>query len=264
MTPPDDHSSGNIPEEGPGSRRHIPLDGAFNARDLGGYETADGRTTNWGKYVRCDTLANLTTASRDALIDYGVRNVIDLRRSSDLQHKPSAFIGCDAVTYYHQNMAGDMVLDGEEKREEIDDHAQRRGFTYCLILEQHKYVLRQIFSILARGDSLPAIVHCNAGKDRAGICAAFVLDICGVPRETIVADYALTARFNIVRYFLQHPEVSPDDYSWQEHQAASCNPATMGYTLDFLDERYGGIQGYLRDTGITDTQLDAIRTAMTT
>lgn len=258
MTPSD------IPIEGPGSRRHIPLDGAFNARDLGGYETVDGGTTNWGKYVRCDTLANLTTESRDRLIEYGVRNVIDLRRSNDLQHKPSAFIGCDAVAYYHQNMSGDTALEGAEKREVIESSAKRRGLTYCLILEQRKHILHQIFTILSGEDSLPAIVHCNAGKDRAGICAAFVLDICGVPRETIIADYGLTAHFNIVRYFLEHPEVSPDNYSWQEHQAASCDPASMGYTLDFLDERYGGIQGYLRDTGVTNAQIEAIRTAMTT
>ena len=248
---------------GPGSRRHIPLDGAYNARDLGGYTTTDGGTTTWGRYVRCDTLANLTTKSRDALIEYGVRNVIDLRRSRDLQLKPSAFIGCEAVAYYHQNMGGDVALEGAEKRQEIEDQAERRGLNYCMILEQRKHILHQIFSILAAEEGLPAIVHCNAGKDRAGIIAAFVLDISGVPRETIVDDYALTARYNLVRYLHENPEISPDDYTWQDYQDSACDPATMEYTLDYLNERYGGIQGYLREVGISDEQLGAINSAMT-
>ena len=264
MTSPDfPERRGHITLDGLGSRRHIPLSGAYNTRDLGGYTTADGTTTNWGRYVRSDTLAKLTTTSRDALIDYGVRNIIDLRRSTDLQLQPSAFIGCEAVAYYHQNMAGDVALEGAEKRQEIENQAERRGLTYCMMLEQRKHILHQIISILAGENGLPAIVHCNAGKDRAGIIAAFVLDISGVPRETVVADYALTARYNVVRYLEENPDISPDEYSWQDYQDLACNPATMDYTLDFLTERYGGIQGYLRDVGITEGQLDAIKSAMT-
>ncbi len=265
MTSPKDFPDprGHITLDGPGSRRHIPLSGAYNTRDVGGYATADGSFTNWGKYVRSDTLANLTTASRDTLIDYGIRNVIDLRRSKDLQLKPSAFIGCEAVAYYHQNMAGDVALEGAEKRQEIEDPAQRRGLTYCMILEQRKHILHQIFSILAGEDGLPAVVHCNAGKDRAGIIAAFVLDISGVPRETIVADYALTARYNVIRYLEENPDVSPESYSWQDYQDSACTPASMEYTLDFLTERYGGVQEYLRDVGVSDEQLDTIKGAMT-
>ena len=30
--------------------RHLPLEGAYNIRDLGGYTTTDGRTTRWGQY----------------------------------------------------------------------------------------------------------------------------------------------------------------------------------------------------------------------
>ena len=243
--------------------RHLPLDGNYNTRDLGGYATIDGRTTNWGKYLRSDTLADLTPSSRDALIDYGVRSVIDLRRSADLQFKPSVFIGCDAVAYYHQNMVGDVDLEEGEKAIGIEDVATLRGRRYCLILEQRKHILHQIISILARADGLPAIVHCNAGKDRAGIVAAFVLDISGVPRETIVEDYALTARYLIVRHFEQNPDVSPEEYTWRDYQVGACNPATMELTLDYLDERYGGVAGYLSDVGVTKKQLDAIRSAMT-
>ena len=242
--------------------RVLAVEGAYNVRDIGGYETSDGRTTRWGKYLRSDTLANLTPAGVRALVDYGVRNIIDLRRSSDLQFRSSPFIGSEDVTYYHQNMAGDVPLQNREAVDSIDDTAERRGRVYCSILDQRKHILHQIFSILADSDGLPALVHCNAGKDRAGISAAFVLSICGVPRETIIEDYGLTAKYLVRRYYELNPDVSPDEYTWQHYRRDACDPHSMSVTLDHLDANYGGVEGYLRETGITEEQLTTIREAM--
>ena len=245
----------------PGTR-HLPLEGAYNIRDLGGYETVDGRTTKWGKYLRADTLANLPQASADALVEYGIRNIIDLRRSTELQFKPSPFIGSEALKYYHQNMSGDVPLQFSLELPGIEEQAARRGGVYCQILDQRKHILHQIFSILAQPDGLPALAHCNAGKDRAGIVAAFVLDIAGVPRETIVEDYVLTAKYNVVRYVQDNPDLSPDEYTWKDYQDMACDPRSMELTLDYLDTNYGGVQGYLMTVGITDEQMNSIREAM--
>ena len=254
-------SATNLPEVDP--RRGIPVEGAYNVRDLGGYRTSDGRMTRWGKYLRADTLMNLTSAGVQTLVDYGVRNIIDLRRSNDLQFRPSPFIGNESVTYYHQNMGGDMPVLHSGELEGIEDAAERGGRGYCHILERRKHILHQIFSILAMPDGLPALVHCDAGKDRAGIAAALVLDICGVPRETIIEDYGLTARYLVRKYYENNPDVSPDDYTWLDYRRDVCPPKTMDVTLDLLDAKYGGVKGYLRDTGITDDQLTAIKEAMT-
>ena len=40
--------------------KHIPLKGAYNVRDLGGYPTADGGATKWGLLYRSDNLNALT------------------------------------------------------------------------------------------------------------------------------------------------------------------------------------------------------------
>ena len=254
-------SAAQIPEIDP--RRAVPVEGAYNVRDIGGYRTRDGRTTRWGKYLRADTLANVTPDGVNTLLEYGVRNIIDLRRSNDLQFRASPFIGNESVTYYHQNMSGDVALQRREELDGIEDAAERRGRGYVAILDQRKHILHQIFSILAMPDGLPALVHCNAGKDRAGISAAFVLEICGVPRETIIDDYGLTARYLVRRHYAQNPDVNPEEYTWLDYQQDVCAPRSIGVTLDHLDKEYGGVEGYLRDTGITDDQLAAIKETMT-
>ena len=242
--------------------RHLPLEGAYNIRDLGGYKTSEGRTTRWGQYLRSDTLANLTQESANALVEYGIRNIIDLRRSTELQFNPSPFIGSEAVTYYHQNMSGDVPLDGRSALLEIEDQAERRGRVYCQILDQRKHILHQIFSIIAQPDGLPLLAHCNAGKDRAGIVAAFVLAISGVPRDTIVEDYALTAKYLVHRYYDQNPDVDPEQYTWKDYQDLACDPRSMELMLDYVDANYGTVDGYLWDIGITDKQINSIKAVM--
>ena len=41
-------------------KRHIELEGQPNFRDLGGYQTTDGRTVKWGQIYRSGELPNLT------------------------------------------------------------------------------------------------------------------------------------------------------------------------------------------------------------
>ena|SRR6266542_4116145 len=68
--------------------RVLNWDACLNARDLGGYPTGDGGQTRWGVCVRADTLSRLTSVGRTALLDYGVRTIIDVRRADELQVDP--------------------------------------------------------------------------------------------------------------------------------------------------------------------------------
>jgi hypothetical protein len=49
--------------------RLLAWEGCLNARDLGGYQTGDGRETRWGAVVGSDSPAALTEAGRAALAD---------------------------------------------------------------------------------------------------------------------------------------------------------------------------------------------------
>ena len=62
-------------------RRHLKLEGTVNTRDVGGYATADGGQIRWGRLLRSDSLDQLAPQSQQTLIDYGLRSVLDLRKS---------------------------------------------------------------------------------------------------------------------------------------------------------------------------------------
>ncbi len=38
----------------------------------------------------------------------------------------------------------------------------------------------------------------------------------------------------------------------------SCLPGTMLLALEFLDENYGGVDGYVRKIGLSDAQIDRL------
>ena len=50
--------------------RVLPLEGASNCRDLGGYRGRDGRQVRWRRLLRSDHLARLTDADRTRIAAY--------------------------------------------------------------------------------------------------------------------------------------------------------------------------------------------------
>ena len=243
-------------------RRHLDLEGTVNTRDVGGYATRDGRHTKWGVLLRSDSLHELSPASKQALVDYGLKSVLDLRKSSEMQNTRNAFFGSDTVDYYHQNMVGDTLMREREHIPEELDYVEHMRWSYSVVLDRRKSHVQDTLSLLARPGTLPALVHCAGGTERTGLIVGLVLGIVGVPEETIAEDFALTARFSYARYLEKHPELSADTYSLEDHQARECRPDTMLAVLRTLEERYCGVVGYSRDIGVSEEEMEALREAL--
>ena len=244
-------------------KRRLSIPGTYNTRDLGGYATQDGRQTRWGRLLRSDSLHRLTSASSlQPFLDYGLRTVIDLRKSEELQTLSNPFFASDQVTYYHQNMTGDVRLRELRDRPDSAELAEMKRLAYPIILDNRRSQVREMLSLLALPDSLPALFHCSAGVDRTGMIAALVLGISGVPPETIVEDYALSGRFMLARHLDDNPDISADDITWQEYEKQICPPGIMLNLLQDLQERHSGIEGYVRAIGLNDAEIESIREAM--
>ena len=244
------------------SKRHLDFEGAYNVRDVGGYSTTDGRQTRWRTFFRADSLHMLTPGDQSILVEYGLRTVIDLRRTAETQEAPNVFTGSSDVVYIHQDAIGSDPIQYDEELVNSEEPATRVAAMYTAILDQRQSQIGRTLAILATPGILPAVVHCVGGQDRTGRIAALVLGIAGVPRETIAEDYTLSARFVVKWYLDKNPELSASDYSWQYYQAEFCPSEAMLKTLDHLDRHYGGIEGYVRSTGLTTGQIERIRNAL--
>ena len=187
--------------------RHIPFDTVFNFRDLGGYETADGRRIRMGRLYRADGIHRLEGDDIGRVRDLGIRCVIDLRTAGELER--GRFPVDDHPVDHHHLPVISEIWPEDALVERAEDYLAAR---YIDMLTSGTDAFVGALEVMASSDNFPLVFHCAAGKDRTGIVAALLLSVLGVDDELIAADYAVTA----------------------EH-------------IDELDARYGGIERFLRE-----------------
>jgi protein-tyrosine phosphatase len=129
------------------------------------------------------------------------------------------------------------------------------------MLDARQSQICEILRLLATPGRLPAVVHCTAGKDRTGLIVALVLGLVGVSDETIVEDYALSATC-LGEPFLEETRqrAVARGYTWEQYQPlVQCPPEFMQTTLQYIQERYGGIAAYARTVGLAPEHVDSLR-----
>jgi protein-tyrosine phosphatase len=245
------------------SDRHVSLETCFNFRDLGGYETDDGRRVRWGSVYRSDSLHRLTGSDLEAALALGLRTVIDLRSTAELD-KDGRFAHADDVAFHHLPLFEEDALPFKPF-EHPDDPEPPPGVDYVAIATSGRSSIAAAIQVIALGEHA-VVFHCAAGKDRTGIVAALVLSSLRVPNESIVADYHLSE------------QAFPPALAWAEENdsemvagmammpewAFRAPKPVMQAFLDMLRERHGSIDGFLADAGVDDAALDALRARLLT
>ena len=231
-------------------QRHIPFERCFNFRDLGGYTTRRGDSVAWRTLYRSSELHTMTeTDAARAREEFGVKTVIDLRQPGVAARDADGPLG-KSPTRYH-NIP--LIADGDMP-EDSSAPAAAVPLDYVRRLEQPQYgegivsALRRI----AEPGALPAVVHCSAGKDRTGLVVAVLLGVLGVKDEDIVRDYALSARYmpGLLDHWWQTDSASQTDrYDHLPPYIYDARPESMEHVLDTLNQRYGGMRGYLERHG---------------
>ena len=243
--------------------RLVPLEGSFNFRDLGGYPGLDGRHTRWGRLFRSDALHELTTADVAVLHGLGLRTVVDLRTERELARSGRGPLGPEPVAFHHlavvqEGVPGTVTADTEAIGAPAppgDDLAER----YLWYLEVGRSSLVEALTMLGDDRHYPLVFHCAAGKDRTGVLAALVLEIVGVPREVIVADYVITAER--IALIMERWKADPEFARRMASVPASrfrVEAPTMDGFLDGLAERHGGARQWALDAGVPAAALDAM------
>lgn len=227
--------------------RLIPLQGALNVRTFGGLRGKRGPIPAGG-FVRAADLNRLSPADRDALAARGVALDLDLRTLEEVAGSPDALATDSRFRYERISLLGTEKL-------ELNALPDDLGTMYSASLDANQPQFRRVFETIAAQRDGTVLFHCTAGKDRTGMIAALLLSLAGVERGDIVHDYAISAHY--LEPMLKH---SP-----QAAEMARQNPriaALMGSPaeaiesfLDALERKHGGARSYLREIGVSETDI---------
>jgi protein-tyrosine phosphatase len=230
----------------------------FNARDLGGYATTDGRRTRWRVLFRADNMSHLTPEGRAALVRDGVRTVVDLQSESDHRYEPPHPFrrdrGADAVPRYVHV----PVLDEDDPAAVAALEGAGPGEGYRVRLDTARGQFAKIVRAIAHAPEGGAVFHCHAGLDRTGLVAALVLAAVGVPNDTVADDYALSGE-RLVAFHTHYLAQITDPAERATFARPTAPREMMVAALRHLDTRYGGAAAYLRSAGVEERDLARLR-----
>ncbi|MEV0409405.1 tyrosine-protein phosphatase [Streptomyces sp. NPDC050448] len=243
--------------------RQIPLQGAVNVRDLGGYRTWTGGQVRQGLVYRSDALSKLTQADITAVSGLGLTKVVDFRIPTELRYdgadrlpagltstsRPVSDLGLYG-TLLGAISSGDPATQeqmlGGGRAEAYMRDIYRTFVTGPENRAQFAATLREI----ADGGQGPLLYHCTSGKDRTGWMSYVLLRALAVPEDTATRDYLASNTFRAaydaqVRAGLkqsgrmQNPDLL---IPLQEVRQDYLNAATAQLAAD-----YGGFYAYLTD-----------------
>jgi len=223
------------------SRRHLPLTGASNFRDLGGYVGQEGRPVKWRKIFRSDHLANLSAEDLQQIQSIGIKRSFDFRGVQesqaqaydwpDIQRHSLSIEPTVVQRLQAQHLTGKPLT--------AADALDAMQTTYRDFVRVDSGRFAQLFEHLLDQPE-PLLFHCTAGKDRTGLAAALVLYALGVSEADIWRDYLLTNQL-YKRNSIGATSLAPDVLKivWEVQESF------LQASLEEIHARYGSVQNYL-------------------
>ena len=261
-----------------GAVRLLPLEGGRNFRDLGGYATEDGRSVRWGRVYRSGVMTNLTEGDYEYLASLDIATICDYRSEQERHEEPTRWAAgqVDYVTFPDPaTPAGSSFVGALGSPDATPQRvADAMAAGYAQLAMDHAGAFGTMFDRLASGE-IPLAFNCSAGKDRAGISAALLLTALGVPRATVVADYALSEQ--LVDYIAEFRGGAAEEPAEEGGAYAllaalpldllrplmRSDPRYIEYALSWMDEEYGSAMNFIRtELDVTGAELSAIRAAL--
>jgi hypothetical protein len=225
--------------------RVLRWDGCVNVRDLGGLPLVGGGETAYRVVVRADSLPGLSEEGREALVDYGVSLVVDLRSGLGEDESLPATL---PVTVLKAPMDPRPVPDAwnwPSMRE-----------AYLALADSYRGALGQTLTAVGNARP-PAAIHCMGGRDRTGIACGMALWLAGVEPDAIAADHGLSDE----SWAPFHPAWFADapDEEERERRRRVSQPAgrTLVHVLEEIEDQEG-IRSLLLEAGADETALDRL------
>lgn len=260
------------------ANRFINIQEIDNARQLGGYIGADGRSVKDGLLIRTGALDKLSAeAAAELAQQYSIQYVLDFRMEFERKQAPDQEIpGAQNVwiNVFEVDMSSPDMVELMRRIAEADNQLQRsveyaksgrlpRQYTEILLSDEGQQGYAKFFDILLDADGA-VLWHCTHGKDRTGIAAALLLYVLGVDEDVIMQDFLLTNEVyqeDIARLEAGLKASGYDEAIVKEAPAmAGVKGEYLEAAIDAVKKEYGSMEDYIRNQlGVTDEKRDQLR-----
>lgn len=237
------------------NNNRIPLKGACNFRDIGGYQSDHRRTIKNGMIYRSGHLAHLTKSDLKQFEALGLKQIIDLRSPAERDYHPTRLpknhTSKIVKLSFHDGVTDIKLL----YRKVLNGTLGEFDFYQFILAEYKRYIvehvneLTEIFKLLQNPDNYPLLIHCNGGKDRTGTVIALILFALGIDKEDVFYDYMLsheymqqyvkTSLLKIKILSLFRANVSQLKPTMETH------PEYLQMAIDTIESKHGSILSYL-------------------
>lgn len=266
---------------------HERLSGAWNFRDVA--ETAGLAP---GRLFRSSELSNLDDTGRLRLAELGIGDVADLRSHAELQRRGGGAVPDGVAVHHlpfpevshshdveaghgaeapHESSWNKMMTEySDEDPAQAADRWMTQEYERFPTLGGARRSVQQIITMIGQGR--PVLVHCFAGKDRTGFAVALALEAAGVDRDAILADYlrsneaVVALREHILETMRTRDGMTDEVMSFAESrltdEVLGVREQYLASARRVLDETHGGLPGYLHAAGVSDDDVDRLRSRL--
>jgi protein-tyrosine phosphatase len=234
--------------------RHLVWPDLLNARDLGGLSLSRGEQTAWRQVVRADNLNKLAPAGASALVDYGIRTVIDLRDPRELEKFPNPLAAAPprGVGFVNVPLISDANWDAVK-----DPAWMVEG--YVLIARLSGKNVAKAIAAVSDAPSGGVVIHCHAGKERTGVVSALLLSLAGVADETVADDWTASDAYLQPLYEEWLANETDPAIRARRSEGFVTHAEHIVDVLTYVRRTHGSVAEYLLATGLTLDQLDRAR-----
>lgn len=257
----------------------IELEGGLNFRDIGGYEGRSG-VIRRGLVFRSGSLARLTPKDRSTIGALNIRLVCDFRGPEEQSRDPVAWLPPGAeLADWGESSRGDITLlrkrVGSDATVAVAHDAMLE--LYRSLPYDHADRYGRALKCIAAGE-LPAILACTAGKDRTGTMVALLMALLDIPREAILANYALSDKYvDYVGHFRERAAAAErvgdenNPYLGLVRRVSApvlttllaSDPDYIAAGLAAVERDFGSVANFaVGHLGLSETELQQIRTAL--
>ncbi|WP_234392185.1 tyrosine-protein phosphatase [Streptomyces sp. WM6378] len=256
----------------------VVLQGAVNARDLGGYWTYDGKRVRYGLAYRADALNKTTDADITTLSRLGLREVVDFRVPLELQYdgpdRLPAGLAPTARPVSDSGLYAQMLAAIGSKDPAKQDAMLGHGKAEALMRTVYQDFVSDPASRAQFGATLkdlaagrgPLLFHCTSGKDRTGWESYVLLRALGVPDATAQQDYLASNGFRAAADAALRAGLKQSGMMQNPDLLIPLQEVRLDYlnaALSQLSSQYGDLYGYLtQGLGLSLGDLAALRSRL--